>query len=195
MEGRRILNIFAKWRFKNRVSYLVAFAVALLLAGPISTTGSTVYASENSVEISQADIDQATSNLATVLEEAYTSDPNVTEETVAKNIMLYSFSEEQPASTRMKRSISSFSECMVIKMGLGQLKDVAKMVFNEQVVRYLKSQAWKKASAMIVQRITKFAGKKLASFAVKRLAHFALPGVGWVSVAWMGAQCGWDEIH
>lgn len=142
-----------------------------------------------------ADIDQATSNLATVLEEAYTSDPNVTEETVAKNIMLYSFSEEQPASTRMKRSISSFSECMVIKMGLGQLKDVAKMVFNEQVVRYLKSQAWKKASAMIVQRITKFAGKKLASFAVKRLAHFALPGVGWVSVAWMGAQCGWDEIH
>ena len=68
---------------------LVAFAVALLLAGPIATTGSTVYASENSVEISQADIDQATSNLATVLEEAYTSDPNVTEETVAKNIMLY----------------------------------------------------------------------------------------------------------
>ncbi|AUC02099.1 hypothetical protein BBD24_00185 [Lacticaseibacillus paracasei subsp. paracasei] len=119
----------------------------------------------------------------------------MTEETVAKNIMLYSFSEEQPASTRMKRSISSFSECMVIKMGLGQLKDVAKMVFNEQVVRYLKSQAWKKASAMIVQRTTKFAGKKLASFAVKRLAHFALPGVGWVSVAWMGAQCGWDEIH
>ncbi|UZD26249.1 hypothetical protein OKX02_00595 [Lacticaseibacillus paracasei] len=52
-----MLNIFAKWRFKNRFSYLVAFAVALLLAGPIATTGSTVYASENSVEISQADID------------------------------------------------------------------------------------------------------------------------------------------
>ncbi|QVI36052.1 hypothetical protein KG086_09245 [Lacticaseibacillus chiayiensis] len=119
----------------------------------------------------------------------------MSEETVAQNVMLYSFSEAPVASERTKRSLSSFSQCMVIKMGLGELRDVAKMVFNEQVVRYLKSQAWKKASAMIVQRITRFAGKKVASFAIKRLAHFALPGIGWGAVAIMGAQCGWAEIH
>ncbi len=70
-------------------------------------------------------------------------------------------------------------------MDLGELKNLAKIIFNPATVRYLKSHAWKKASAMMVNAI----------LAVKKLANLTLPGVGWASVAWWGAQCGWDEFH
>ena len=33
------------------------------------------------------------------------------------------------------------------------------------------------------------------NLAVKKFANLTLPGVGWASVAWGGAQCGWDEFH
>lgn len=33
------------------------------------------------------------------------------------------------------------------------------------------------------------------NLAVKKFANLTLPGVGWASVAWWGAQCGWDEFH
>lgn len=33
------------------------------------------------------------------------------------------------------------------------------------------------------------------NLAVKNLANLVLPGVGCASVAWRGAQCGWDEFH
>lgn len=189
------LGFYKNGGLKGAIRFLILFTVALVLGGPLVTAGSAVYASEDTLDITKEEIDQATDNLSTILAEAYSTDPNMSEETVAQNVMLYSFSEAPDTSERTKRSLSSFSQCMVIKMGLGELRDGAKMVFNEQVVRYLKSQAWKKASAMIVQRITRFAGKKIASFAVKRLAHFALPGIGWGSLAIMGAQCGWAEIH
>lgn len=92
-------------------------------------------------------------------------------------------------------SLDSFGKCMLNKMGLGELKNLAKVIFKPATVRYLKSHAWKKASAMMVNAITKHASKKVASLAVKRIAKMALPGVGWASVALWGAQCGWDEFH
>ena len=48
---------------------------------------------------------------------------------------------------------------------------------------------------MMVNAIVQYAPKKVASLAVKKLANLTLPGVGWASVAWWWAQCGWDEFH
>ncbi|MGM9905036.1 hypothetical protein [Lactobacillus sp.] len=84
---------------------------------------------------------------------------------------------------------------MLNKMGMGELKNLAKVIFKPLTVKYLKSHAWKKASSIMVRTITKYASKKVASFAVKRLAKLAMPGIGWGSVALWGAECGWDEFH
>ena len=77
-----------------------------------------------------------------------------------------------------------FGKCILNKMDLGELKNLAKIIFKPATVRYLKSHAWKKASAMMVNAIVQYAPKKVASLAVKKLANLALPGVGWASVAW-----------
>ncbi|MHC6159511.1 hypothetical protein G8B25_03930 [Lactobacillus delbrueckii] len=85
-------------------------------------------------------------------------------------------------------SADRFGKCMLNKIGLGELKNLAKVIFKPATVRYLKSHAWKKASALMVKAIMKYAPKKVASLAVKKLANLALPGVGWASVAWWGGS-------
>ncbi|WP_155278216.1 hypothetical protein [Trueperella pyogenes] len=94
------------------------------------------------------------------------------------------------------RSWESFGTCLAKKIGISDAKEIARIVFNDQVKILLKSYAWKKASAIIVQRIKRVAGQKGASWAVKKLAHKLLPGglVGEIAVGavWCGAKEGWD---
>lgn len=94
------------------------------------------------------------------------------------------------------RSWESFGTCLAKKIGISEAKEIARIVFNDQVKILLKSYAWKKASAIIVQRIKRVAGQKGASWAVKKLARKLLPGglIGEIAVGavWCGAKEGWD---
>lgn len=58
------------------------------------------------------------------------------------------------------RSWESFGTCLAKKIGISEAKEIARIVFNDQVKILLKSYAWKKASAIIVQRIKRVAGQK-----------------------------------
>lgn len=175
-----------------------------------SVWGAPTYASEveNQEELfSQKE--QAINNLAIALESAHKGAPYVDEEQMAEGVMAYISGDVQEsnlpkneAETRLAIlygtslfSLDSFGKCMLNKMGLGELKNLAKVIFKPATVRYLKSHAWKKASAIMVNEITKHASKKVASFAVKRIARMALPGIGWASIAIWGAECGWNELR
>lgn len=192
----------------NKLAVLTTVAVSLLsVTAP--TFVSTVYAAETTQgendNLSNAEVNAAIDNLAEQLEKAHNAAPNVDVEEMARGVMAYASGDAQ--ETTLKRlsrgsrystnafSADRFGKCMLNKMGLGELKNLAKVIFKPATVRYLKSHAWKKASAMMVKAIVKYAPKKVASLAVKRIANLALPGVGWASVAWWGAQCGWDEFH
>lgn len=192
----------------NKLAVLTTVAVSLLsVTAP--TFVSTVYAAETTQgendNLSNAEVNAAIDNLAEQLEKAHNAAPDVDVEEMARGVMAYASGDAQ--ETTLKRlsrgsrystnafSADRFGKCMLNKMGLGELKNLAKVIFKPATVRYLKSHAWKKASAMMVKAIVKYAPKKVASLAVKRIANLALPGVGWASVAWWGAQCGWDEFH
>lgn len=192
----------------NKLAVLTTVGVSLLsVTAP--TFVSTVYAAETTQgendNLSNAEVNAAIDNLAEQLEKAHNAAPNVDVEEMARGVMAYASGDAQ--ETTLKRlsrgsrystnafSADRFGKCMLNKMGLGELKNLAKVIFKPATVRYLKSHAWKKASAMMVKAIVKYAPKKVASLAVKRIANLALPGVGWASVAWWGAQCGWDEFH
>ena len=62
-------------------------------------------------------------------------------------------------------------------MDLGELKNLAKIIFKPATVRYLKSHAWKKASAMMVNAIVQYAPKKVASLAAVSYTHLTLPTI------------------
>ena len=189
----------------SKLTAQAAVAVSLLsVAAPTFTT--VAQASEISADtLSDKDVNNAIDNLAQVLEAAHEADPNVDTEEMARGVMAYASGDARETTlrslSRLGRyetngfSADRFGKCMLNKMGLGELKNLAKVIFKPATVRYLKSHAWKKASAMMVKAIVKYAPKKVASLAVKRIANLALPGIGWTSVAWWGAQCGWDEFH
>ncbi|WP_241009850.1 hypothetical protein [Lactobacillus helveticus] len=189
----------------SKLTAQAAVTVSLLsVAAPTFTT--VAQASEISADtLSDKDVNNAIDNLAQVLEAAHEADPNVDTEEMARGVMAYASGDAQETTlrslSRLGRyetngfSSDRFGKCMLNKMGLGELKNLAKVIFKPATVRYLKSHAWKKASAMMVKAIVKYAPKKVASLAVKRIANLALPGIGWASVAWWGAQCGWDEFH
>lgn len=193
-----------------------ALLVSVTLGGVVSeifvNASETTYASEvdNQEEsFSQEEKEKAIDNLANALESAYRAAPDVDEVRMAEGVMAYVAGDAQesdlPKNETEARiaalygssffSLDRFGKCMLNKMGLGELKNLAKVIFKPATVRYLKSHAWKKASAMMVNAITKHASKKVASLAVKRIANIALPGIGWASVALWGAECGWDEFH
>lgn len=143
-----------------------------LLSVTAPTFTSAVYASETtqneSDNLSSTEVNAAIDNLAEQLEEAYNAAPNVDVEEMARGVMAYASGDAQETTLRRLSRGGRYST---------------------------KSHAWKKASALMVKAIMKYAPKKVASLAVKKLANLALPGVGWASVAWWGAQCGWDEFH
>ena len=192
----------------SKLAVSTAVAVSLLsVTAPTFT--SAFYATETtqneSDNLSSTEVNAAIDNLAEQLEEAHSAAPDVDVEEMARGVMAYASGDAQETTLRRlsrggRYSTSAFSadrfgKCMLNKMGLGELKNLAKVIFKPATVRYLKSHAWKKASALMVKAIMKYAPKKVASLAVKKLANLALPGVGWASVAWWGAQCGWDEFH
>lgn len=184
-------------------SKFVCLAMSLILAlGIFLSAGTSVYAAEQDTKdieyYSQEEYDKAIDNLAVILENEFqaekAADPNITEEQALKNVLAYVLSDNDDSSARSKRSLDSFGQCMAQKLGILEIKDIAKQVFNKQVVGFLKSGAWKKASAKIAQIITQRLGKKVASIVIKKIARFFLPGIGWGSMAWAGIQCGWNEI-
>lgn len=197
-------------KIKKVLSTLVIMLCTLSLV--VVTPTQIIFAakSEEQAEykITQSDINKAVNHLAVALKLAYEDNPDMDEEIMARSVMAYASGDIQlPQTSEDERnmkieaiygvslfSYNRFGKCMLNKMGLGELKNLAKVIFKPKTVKLLKSHAWKKASAKIVNAITKHASKKLASFAVKRIAKFALPGIGWGSLALYGAQCGWNEI-
>lgn len=192
------------------LSILVGVVFSSTIVGVLVNTSEVIYASKSSEKISASKEEKkAINNLARALKEAHNAAPSVDEEQMARGVMAYVAGDAQennlPKNEKDARiaalygssffSTEKFGKCMLNKMGLGELKNLAKIIFKPVTIKYLKSHAWKKASAMIVHAIEKHASKKLARFAVKRIAKFALPGIGWGSVAMWGAECGWREFH
>lgn len=172
----------------------------IMILGIFISAGTSVYAAEqtkvDTEYYSQEEYDKAVDNLAIAFQEQYDStvksNPNLTEEDIVKSILLFTFSDESHSIN--KRSLDSFGQCMMQKLGISELKNIAKQVFNKQVVQALKSKAWKKASSIIANAITKYAGKKMASWAIKKIAHYFLPGTGWFSLGVAVGQCGLGEL-
>lgn len=92
---------------------------------------------------------------------------------------------------------------MLNKMGLAQIRNMAKYIFSSKTRKLLKSRQYRKASALIIKLIRKYAprvvGKRASRWvtkkAIKALARFGLPGVDGGTVAWYAAKCGWSELR
>lgn len=134
------------------------------------------------------------------------------EEYLARGVLAYAFGDVTFTPEEVKEinspdfsiySASSFGRCMLNQMGLGQIKNFAKSIFSPTTRRLLKSHQYRKAAKIIVRNVRKVAvrrlGKKagswLAKKATKALARLGLPGVGWGTVAWYAAKCGWKEFR
>lgn len=141
-------------------------------------------------------IDETARGLEALYTKAATLDTEGNILDVDMDILYASLQEMGMGPIITPRSWQSFGTCLAKKIGISDAKEIARIIFNDQVKKYLKSHAWKKASAYIVQKIKKVAGQKGASWAVKKLAHKLLPGglIGEIAVgaAWCGAKEGWN---
>jgi len=150
--------------------------------------------------------------LARALQDACDENPNLDPEYLARGVLAYAVGDVQFTPAQVKEinlnpysvySASSFGKCMLNKMGLAQIRNMAKYIFSSKTRKLLKSRQYRKASALIIKLIRKYAprvvGKRASRWvtkkAIKALARFGLPGVDGGTVAWYAAKCGWSELR
>ena len=150
--------------------------------------------------------------MARALQDACEENPNLDPEDLARGVLAYAVGDVQFTPAQVKEinlnpysvySASSFGKCMLNKMGLAQIRNMAKYIFSSKTRKLLKSRQYRKASALIIKLIRKYAprvvGKRASRWvtkkAIKALARFGLPGVDGGTVAWYAAKCGWSELR
>ncbi|MBW3084916.1 hypothetical protein KEM60_01106 [Austwickia sp. TVS 96-490-7B] len=100
---------------------------------------------------------------------------------------------ERRAATHPGYSLATFRQCVSTGVAQAFGIELLKQAFNDEVVKALKSRAWKVASAIIFKNLETKIGKKGAQLVIKKIASKALPGGLPAQLALIGGKCGTKE--
>ncbi|GLB47347.1 hypothetical protein WR164_13260 [Philodulcilactobacillus myokoensis] len=197
-------SLYVKHKFFHCTLFLIAL---ITFVTPIMYSSSIIHADEvnntsndsNTNIVSQDTYNKAISGLAIGLQKVYNinhkNNSNFSEEDAAKGLLEYS-STNSSLTNQNPYYISAFSaknfgNCLFKKMGIYYAKSFVTNVFNKQVIRALKSHAWKVASAVIMNNIKHKLTKKIARILIKAIAKYVSPYFGWTSLAIWTGECLW----